>query len=216
MSRPASETYEWVSTTNLEMLRSWLDKGTLGEVLSRKVTAISDNAMAGGSRRNAFVREIAGGWRKACAEEDADSCIQLQFLTDDLLWATDSMGPWKHQATILRGDGTAVFRQAFGDDTRLSSAYPSAGGNRFALAIYKINDRLAFLDIGAKATLKEILVFDFARNQWIWKLDAKKEKIGSERGVALSPDGSLVALITQDGILQVYRVEANGQGVRKP
>ena len=216
MEQPASETYEWVSTTNLEMVRSWMDEGTLAEVLSRKVTAISDNAMAGGSGRSAFVREIKGRWRKACADEDADSCIQLQFLTDDLLWATDSMGPWRHQGTIFRGDGTAAFRQAFGDDTRLSSAYPSAGGNRFALAISKINDRLAFLDIGAKAKLKEILVFDFARNQWIWKLDAKKEKIGSERGVALSPDGSLVALITQDGILQVYRVQTNGRAVRKP
>jgi len=50
------------------------------------------------------------------------------------------------------------------------------------------------------------MAFDIASHQWIHMLDARKRKIADISGIALSPDGSHLALITQGGILEIYRV----------
>jgi len=53
--------------------------------------------------------------------------------------------------------------------------------------------------------LKRILIYDLPNRQVVYTLDAKGQKIKDVSGVALSPDGSLLAILT-DGVVQVYRV----------
>lgn len=65
------------------------------------------------------------------------------------------------------------------------------------------------MDIGRKASLVRIQVYDIPSRQWTYSLDAEKQGAKLLSGLGLSPDGSLLALITQDGILEVFRVPDN-------
>jgi WD40 repeat protein len=85
-------------------------------------------------------------------------------------------------------------------------SYPSVGGGRFAITVYKGKGGSKILDIAPHYSLKCIKVYDLSTWRWVYTLDGKGRGITSISGLALSPDGSLLGLINQDGILQVYRV----------
>jgi hypothetical protein len=110
---------------------------------------------------------------------------------------------------LIGSDGKLLFQQVFHNKEILRSSpawHPSADGRRFAIAVMKVKGGNEFLDIGGHASLDRIMVFDIARQRWIYTLDAKSHKITGISAMAVSPDGSLVGLITQEGILEAYRV----------
>jgi WD40 repeat protein len=84
----------------------------------------------------------------------------------------------------------------------------SADGRRFALSLDKGKGGSAALDIAPHYSLNRIMVYDLAAREWIYTLDPKKAGIKDIRELALSPDGSLLGLITQDGTLEVYSLPA--------
>ena len=117
---------------------------------------------------------------------------------------------WCH--TLAHTNGELIFRQEFAEkeqiklDAGLGGIAVSAGGQRFAVAIYKGKGGSALLDIGTHYSLDRIMVYDLTARVWSYAVGAKKQGLKSISGLALSPDGSLLALINQDGVLEVYRV----------
>lgn len=95
---------------------------------------------------------------------------------------------------------------ALADDEWLGRPlYPSAGGSRFAVTVWTHKGGNAPLDIGYRNVLKRIVVYDLTRRQAVFALEAKQQKMKNVSGVALSPDGSLMGILT-DGIVQVYQL----------
>lgn len=139
---------------------------------------------------------------------------QHEFLNDDTLFSyiTDGRGP--HFFSLIRTDGQVLYREEVPVSEQFSSgsyeqpcdARPSADGKRFALPFYKAHGGSALLDIPGYLLLKRLMVYDLPSHRWIYQLNGKRQKIRMLSGLALSPDGSLMGLVTQEGVLEVYRV----------
>jgi len=50
------------------------------------------------------------------------------------------------------------------------------------------------------------MVYDVNTRQWDYTIGAKSQSIKDLAGLALSPDGSSLALISDDGKLRLYRL----------
>jgi len=116
----------------------------------------------------------------------------------------------RHGISLIRTDGMALFNQEFRDSewllTRPISIAPSADGRRIAVPIWVIKGGSALLDISGHRQLKRIAVLNVPSRQWVYRLDAKSRRLTTLSGLAMSPHGSLLGLIDQNGILQVYRL----------
>ncbi|HEV2177250.1 MAG TPA: hypothetical protein VGW33_08625 [Terriglobia bacterium] len=78
-----------------------------------------------------------------------------------------------------------------------------------AISIHKGGSEI--LDIDYHSVLKRIMVYDIPTREWIYTLAAKRQKIGSISGLALSPDGSQMAILT-DGVVETYRLPERASG----
>lgn len=79
------------------------------------------------------------------------------------------------------------------------------------IAIYEGKGGSEMLDIAPHYSLKSIRVYDLSERRWVYTLGGKSHGIRSISALALSPDGSFLGLINQDGVLQVYRVPGNAR-----
>jgi hypothetical protein len=84
----------------------------------------------------------------------------------------------------------------------------SADGERLALAVDRLRGGSAVLDIGPTSALNRVIVYDIRSREWVHSLDGKKQGAKHISALALSPDGSLLAWINQDGLLELYRLPA--------
>jgi hypothetical protein len=110
--------------------------------------------------------------------------------------------------SLVNMQGKSVFRDVLGpkEILRFPVASPAADGASFAVAVLKGKGGSEFFDIGPHYALNRIAVFDVPNLRWSYTLDARKQGITGISGLALSPDGSLLGLITQDGNLEAYRI----------
>ncbi len=113
---------------------------------------------------------------------------------------------------LVSTSGETIFQETFpkreapGHSASIPEIPRSTDGRRFVVGYYKTRGGIAAIDIAGQTTIERLMVFDLPNRHWIYTLDAKKRKIENVSGMALSPDGSLLALITQDGVLQLYRI----------
>jgi len=200
---------EWVSTEDLTVLHRWTAKGSRGVFDN-----ISDEVLVGGSAMGIRIREPVAPWREICWAPQCASGMDPQFINNDVLF-TQQYGVEPYQIILIRTDGTVLFIHDFAPSEvprygespgNLYPARPSADGRRFALPIGKVYGGSALLDIGAKFRLKQVMVFDLANKGWIARVEAKPLRVISLRGLALSPDGSQLAFIDQDGVLWLFRI----------
>jgi hypothetical protein len=197
--------YQWIDTEHMNVLREWTVHGKD----MAYIDAISSREMLAGNA----IRDLDGPWRKLDSPAYVSYFGAHEFLNDNTIFSFRETGE-THFFSLIRTDGRLLYRQAvpvsegfsYGSVHQPEGARPSADGNRFALPFYRAHGGSAFLDIPAHYLLKELKVYDLPSQRWIFRLDGKKQKIRTLSGLALSPDGSLLALINQDGILEVYRV----------
>lgn len=132
----------------------------------------------------------------------------MRFVNSQILLGWFQGYEWQGGAKIslIRLDGEVLFEQEFREPKFLRQPQPSADGQRLAVPILRGHGGSAFLDIGRKFSLVSILVCDIGSRRWIYSLNAEKQGAKLLSGLGLSPDGSLLALITQDRVLEVFRV----------
>lgn len=107
---------------------------------------------------------------------------------------------------LMQPDGLVLLDDPLPEMQLVERTASCASGRRFALAISRGRGGSELFDIGAKYSTYRVMVYDIPSRRWIYALDAKKEGIKSISGLALSPDGMLLALINQDGILEMFRL----------
>jgi hypothetical protein len=214
---PIEVRFEWIDLENLHVVDRWSTKECVDCFWT---VGISDDGMVqrwnnvpGGTPFNSKIVEIGkppdGPWRDMCPYYQP-YCRPGKFVSNGSILATEQS---KGLETIwlLSTNGELLFHETFRETETLFALHhagweASADGNRFAVAVMKIKGASAFFDIGGRAYLDRVLVFDIASRQWIYMLDARKRKIADISGMALSPDGLHLALITQGGILEIYPV----------
>lgn len=190
----------WVDGEKLEIVVTRTDRGWK----SISPISISDDGMAlliGGK-----LGKIGGPFDWPC-DPRRRYCHGTAFLGDSIILSKDHPVSTK-LAYFVSINGGLLFSEKYppGDVFREVS---SADGRRLAVAAYKGKGGSALLDISPHYVLQRIAVYDVPSRQWVYTLDPKKRKIKLDpvrREFALSPDGSLLSLITEQGILQVYRI----------
>ena len=199
---------EWIRAEDLTVLQRWTARGFSGLFHN-----ISDELLVGygaGIR----IREPDAPWRQICWDPQRGCDMDPQFINNDVLFTYTDAGT-VIEFSLIRTDGTILFRQDFPPSATLrcrrlfSGGYParpSADGRRFALPIGKLYGGSVLFDIGSKFTLMQVMVFDLASSGWIARVEAKPLRVTSLWGLALSPDGSLLAFIDQDGVLWLFRI----------
>jgi hypothetical protein len=208
--RSPETSFGWIDTASLQAHSYWEGAGTLGFVsISDGEVAFSRTTFLPSKRLNVhevLIRERDGPWRTFCRARlgyDVDTgCDYPEFVSNDVLALYE---PHALNLTPAKG-GAALLRAKFPEDEWVGRPlHPSAGGNRLAVSIWAHKGGSSLLDIDYHAVLKRITVFDIPSRQWVYTLDAKREKIRSISGLALSPDGTRMAILA-DGVVGVYQL----------
>jgi hypothetical protein len=170
------------------------------------------------------IRSLEGPCQRvACsASRNGDCGSDPQFVNNEVLLVQDKLllpqGTLSQERiprmTLMRTDGQVLLTRELPPNQMFGGAglrvrypaSPSADGRRFALPISDLKGGIPAWDIGPREVLNRIEVYDFPSQRWILAVDAKRQHIKRLSGLALSPDGSLLALIDQNGILWLFRV----------
>jgi hypothetical protein len=106
---------------------------------------------------------------------------------------------------VVGRDSVPILTESFRDEWLGHPIFPSVDGKRFAVALLAYKGGSEILDIDPHVVLKRIVVYDVQNRQAVYTFDAKIQKIKDVAGVALSPDGSQLAILS-DGVLEVFRL----------
>jgi WD40 repeat protein len=208
-------TFQWIDLDNLRVLRSWTEnshenvwKGTEDLVVSGGDSgSIYDDEMVLYFGSGFFlIRKLDSAWRLVRFTRPVAGVYG--FISSQMLVALDT-GDERHRKarmTFVRTNGEVLFEQEFPQRGMLHGSTSSTDGRRLAQVAYKGKGGSALLDIGAHYSMNRVMVYDIPSRQWVYTLDAKKQGIKDTSGLALSPDGSMLGLINQDGILELYRI----------
>jgi hypothetical protein len=198
----------WVDLRNLTVLKNWVSNAAY-LTISDAGQSINYDATPGLGFGIGSPGEVTTNSPCASTDQDCRSLFifNATFVDDNTLFATRPPNRVRRFSIVLmKTDGTRVFDQQLPDAEVIRPFYPVVGGGRFAIAVYKGHGGSAFLDTAPHFTLKEIRIYDSQTGQMVYTLDGKSQKIKSISAFALSPDGSLLALIDQDGVLRLYRL----------
>jgi hypothetical protein len=201
-------TYQWLDSDTFQPQDApWRDSLSAVSISDEKEIAASRDTYVSSKRSNifeAFFRPRNGDERIVCriVAGEGDSCGDPEFLSNDLLalWSPHGL------SVLPKNGGDALLSASFRPDEWLGSRfYPSANGKRFAVAVWAHKGGSALFDISSHNVLKRIVVYDIPTRQAVYTLDARKLKIMDLSGLAISPDGSLMAVLI-NGVAQVYKL----------
>jgi hypothetical protein len=129
------------------------------------------------------------------------------FVSNDALfdgWL--AVGLDRFAMRLVQIDGHCIFERMLPKKQGVWGVATSIGQRRFAVALNRGKGGSELFDIAPRVSVYRILVYDIPSRHWVYVLDARKEGIRAISGLALSPNGTLLALINQDGILEVFRL----------
>jgi hypothetical protein len=120
-----------------------------------------------------------------------------RFVNDDTLFlsgAPFSGTPWK----LLQSDGKVILSE----DAPFKGGAPvsSAGGRRFIVPFFPSKGGVTALDIGSHGELDTISVYDAPFRERSYLLKVKGPKIRGGAQLALSPDGSKLAILDEETV----------------
>ena len=208
--------YLWLNLDGLQMVRSWTEDGHKNVwkgsepfmVRGGDFGAIYDHRMVIPFPPEGFlIRELDGPWRLVHARTLPG--LVLAFLNREVLFSLGQGGEFSRataRLTLVRTDGEVLLDQTFPRRQLVRRTASSSDGRRLAVALDLEKGGSAVLDIAPHYSLSRVIVYDLSAREWVYSLDGKSQGIKSISGLALSPNGSQLALINQDGILEVYRL----------
>jgi hypothetical protein len=207
--------FYWIDTASMQLRHTWEDAPAGATISDNELaTSLETNATSGElTTHEVSVRKVDGPWRTVCrvrlGQDPTSACGLPQFISNDVLALSAS-----HSLTLIPAmGGDVVLKENFRQDEWIGplGLRPSADGNRLAVAISSHRGGSELFDINYHSVLRRIMVFDIRSRQWIYTLDAKRQKIKAISGMALSPDGSLIAILSE-GVVQVYRLPPGKKG----
>jgi len=196
--------FQWVDFPSLRPQAVWSDS-LPGVSIANKTIAFSDETFTKetGLVHKVLIRASTGSEQTLCRAVSGQSehCGEPQFISDDNLAL---LTPHSLIARARVG-GDPILTAKFRDDEWLGpQVFPSADGKRFAVTVWAHKGGNELFDINYHNILKRIIVYDVENQRAIYELDGKHEKLKSASGVALSADGSIIAILS-DALISVYR-----------
>ena len=182
----------WVDASSLEVVRSWTDaqSGSVG-ISDNSISMIACSFYPYRCDPSVELRSLATEW-KTIAPIDRRPQSSPRFVNDDTIFISGH--PWK----LLQTDGTTVFTESAPFEG--SMAIRSASGQRFMVPFFQSKGGFPALDISAHGELKTIAVYDAPFHTRSYKLKMIGPTIKDDTQFALSPDGSLLAILYDESI----------------
>jgi hypothetical protein len=200
--------YYWVETSTLRVIQRWTEV-YFRHVYTQDISDAGRTILLGPGRKPEGALYIG----KPGDPLDRLSLVCDGYGLDAAFVSDDSWFGWsspsklgRFRIHLARTDGTTIFDEELLHDEVIRPFYPAVGGQRFAIAVYRGKGGSRLLDIAPRFSLNRIMVYDLPSRQWIYTLYAKRRGIESVSAFALSPGGLKLALIDQDGMVQVYRL----------
>ena len=195
------ELYKLVNLDDLQVTMYW------GSYLGGDVGAVSDDGLvtASSGGEGTKIGKPGDPTRSPCPSADKN-CLGGVFVSRDTLFGIEPPLRQEFSMHLTRIDGTIIFDQDLPHGEVINPNYPAVGGQRFAVAVYQGKGGSNALDIAPHYSLDRIIIYDLASRRWFFTLHGKDQGIKSISALALSPDGTLLALIDQDGKLRVYLI----------
>ena len=185
-----------VDTDSLQILRSW-EEAPLGKV------SISDSGIVSTACTSWFYKcepriEIKGfdtDWKRIVPIDDRRHPGIVGFVKDDLFFILD------RSLRLLRPDGGIVFAENNSlDGCWWGGVVPSAGGQRFVVPSCKLRGHVASLDLGGYDEPRKVLLYDTPFRERSYTLDVNGPRIKDMAQLALSPDGSKLAVLFEESV----------------
>lgn len=188
----------------LQVNRTWTETGVgikYFEVPS------DDGSVFTTDRRGALVFGFPGGpWRPADLNwsSQCEPSRGLLLIGNQAVfgWGAPSLHQWCYSLILMNGQLLFTEKLADGEIPRLIAS--SVIGEGLAVSIDRSRGGSDLLDTPPRWFLSRVVVYSVPTHRWILVLDGKRERLKSISALALSPDGSRLALIDQDGVLRVY------------
>jgi len=215
---PSLYTFQWIDLGSLQVLRGWDENGRENawkgpediNLLSGGIGPICDDVMMLPFRPvdpvGFLIRNLDGPWRLVRIWRWR-WVPNFQFVSRELLagWFQGREYNGESYFSLIRTDGAVLLDREFSSQF-LRRPEISADGRRIALPILKGHGGSAFLDIAEKYSLSSVQVYDVPSRKWICILSAKDAATKRLGGLGISPDGSLLALISQDGVPRMFKI----------
>jgi hypothetical protein len=211
---PSLYTFRWIDLGSLQVLRSWDENGRENawkgaediNLFGGATGPIYDDVMILRFQLGFLIRTLDAPWQLVRVRSWR-RLFEFQFVNRELLagWFQGYEYHGESYFSLIGTDGAVLLEREFSSQF-LRRPEISADGRRIALPILKGHGGSEFLDIAQKYSLSSIQVYDVAIRRWIYTLrakDAATERLG---GLGISPDGSLLALISQDGVLRMFKI----------
>ncbi|SPE44294.1 hypothetical protein SBA7_320061 [Candidatus Sulfotelmatobacter sp. SbA7] len=199
--------FQWVDANSLQPQPAWGESMPGVSISDSELTITRDTYIKSkGYISEVLVRSRDGPWRAICRVEPGmgEGCGIPQFVSNKVLalWLP-------HELKVASTDGEVLSAISLAEDDWIGRPlYPSANGERFAMTVWAHKGGSTLLDISYHRMLKRIVVYDIPSGHPIYTFEAKKRQSKDVSGVAVSPDGSLLAILT-DGVLEVYQLPSS-------
>jgi hypothetical protein len=182
----------WVDTTALQIVRSWKEaqSGWVG-ISDHTVAMIACSFPLYHCDPNVETRGITTVWKAIGPIERRFQSIP-RFLNEDTLFLSGH--PWK----LLQTDGKVILTE--NPPFEGSTAISSSSGQRFVVPFFQSKGGVAALDISAHGELKTLSVYDAPFHERSYRLEVKGPKIKELAQLALSPDGSKLAILYDESV----------------
>jgi hypothetical protein len=197
--------FEWLDMLS-QQLQPMAQKAMSGVSISDKEIAVSNEIFV---RSVGFIHEVkllprdGGPGQMLCRVivGKQDSCGGYpEFLSNDILALLMPHG----FSIVPKSGGDSLLNVSFGKDEWLGrTLYASADGKRFAVTVWAHKNGGTFFDLDYHSVLQRIMVYDLPSRHVVYVLDANRQKIKEVSGVALSWDGSIMAILS-DGMVEAY------------
>jgi hypothetical protein len=190
--------YKWIDVRGLQLLRTGSSRAW------RFTGSPSDDGQVISGMNAPVIGPPGGPSRPLCAPFHSD--CGGWFVDGEDLFQQYPTGEGRTRIHLMRVGGEFLFDFDLAPKEVLRGDAAAPDARRLAIAIAKGKGGSRALDIAPHYSLDRITVYDVTTRQWIHTLDAKGQGIASISEFALSPDGLLLGLIDQDGVLRVYRL----------
>ncbi|MGA2611312.1 MAG: hypothetical protein ABSH01_28020 [Terriglobia bacterium] len=193
----SSVRWVWLDTDTLEVIRTWEEK-------PRGLLRISDSNVVMTACTMWYSKcepeiDIKGrddtNWKRIEVINDRRHPPVAGFVDEDLLFL---QGP---STRLLRTDGTMVMTEDISPQGCWGvGIVTSAGGKRFVIPSCRVKGRVESLDLSGYDELSKFLVYDAPFQGQSYVLNFKGPKIKMPISLAVSPDGSKLAVLNGESV----------------
>jgi len=178
----------WVDTDSLAVVRSWkeVQSGWVG--ISDRHIAMTKCVWFFDCQPEVEARSINGDW-KAIASADRHNMPHPQFVDDDTVFLLG------RPTELVRMDGQIIVTEGVPLEGCWWGGVVVSSTQRVAVPSCKLKGAMPALDLGGHDVLKKLVLYDAPFRGPSYVLDLKGPKINDLTTLAISPDGSRIAIL---------------------